>query len=95
MSNLNTNPIKMTIGVILNHIFDSYRKITLNMLTQSEDIVKQMSFDVNTPIYTVFNDVDKLGDIPTAALNPYTNQQYINLAWKIINKTGWYKIGLQ
>ena len=35
-----------------------------------------------------------MGDIASTALNTYTDHQYINLAYKIINKTGQYKIGL-
>ena len=33
-------------------------------------------------------------DISTANLNPYTNHQYINLSYKIINNHGRYKIVL-
>ena len=54
-----------------------------------------MTFDVKAPTDTIFNDVAELGDIATAYLNPYTNQQYINLVYNITNKNGRYKIGLQ
>ena len=47
-----------------------------------------MTFDVDAPISTVFNEVEELGDIYTTDLNPYTYYQYINLAYNIINKTG-------
>ena len=33
------------------------------MLTQCGDVVKQITFDVNTPIDTVFNNVKELLDI--------------------------------
>ena len=49
---------------------------------------KQMTSDMDTPIDTVFNNVESLVDISTVDLNPYTNQQYINLVNKIVNKTG-------
>ena len=49
------------------------------MLTQCDDVVKHMTFNVDTPIDTVFNDAGELGDIYTTSLNTYTNQQYINL----------------
>ena len=64
------------------------------MLTHREDVVKYMNFDVNILINTVFNNAKKLGGISTTALNPYTDQQYINLAYKILNKKSRYKIGL-
>ena len=53
-----------------------------------------MIFDVDSPIDTISNKFKELGDIATTALNPYTNQQYTNLAYNIINKTVQYKIGL-
>ena len=84
----NTKFINKTIGIILKHIFDNYGKITPQMLIQCEDVVKQTDFDVDVPIDAVFNDVEELGDISTTDLNPYTKQQYINLAYNIINKNG-------
>ena len=51
-------------------------------------MVKQITFDVGKKIGTIFSDVEELGDIATTDLNPYTNQQYINLDYNIINKTG-------
>ena len=54
-----------------------------------------MTFDVGTPTGIVLNGVEELGDITTTYINTYTNQQYINLAYNIINKTGQYKICLR
>ena len=50
--------------------------------------------DVHTPIYTTFNDVEELGDIAIADLNPYTDQNYIKVDYNIIYKTRQYKIAL-
>ena len=91
----NTTSTKKTIYVILKHLFDTHGKIITQMLTQQDDLVKKMTFDVDTPIDTVFNDVEELGDIATTYINSYTDHHYINLAYNIINKTGKYKIGLQ
>ena len=44
----NNKSIKNTINVILKNLFDIYSKITPQMLTQSEDFVKQITLDVNT-----------------------------------------------
>ena len=95
MRDCNINSIKNTIDVILKHLFDTYGKITPQIITQREDVVKQINFDVDAPIDTVLNGVEELVDIATADLNPYINQQYINLDYNIINKTGRYKIGLR
>ena len=40
------------------------------MLNKREDVVKQMIFYVYLPMDTVFNRIEELGDIATAALNP-------------------------
>ena len=50
---------------------------------------------MDAPIDTVLNNVKELVDIATSALNSYTDQHYINLAYNIINKTGRYKIDLR
>ena len=39
------------------------------MLTQREDVVKHMTFDVDTPVYTIFNDIKELGYISTTGIN--------------------------
>ena len=65
------------------------------MLTQRDDVVKQMTFDIDEPINTVFNYVEELGNINTADLNPYNDHQYINLDYNIINKAGQYRIRIR
>ena len=64
------------------------------MLTQSEDVVKQMNFYVDTPIGTVFNQVEELGDIANIDLNTYNKNKYTNSSYNIINKNWKCKIGL-
>ena len=58
LQNRNTNSVKKIIDVILNHLFGTYGKITPNMLTQRECIVKKMTFYVGGWIDTVFNEVE-------------------------------------
>ena len=48
----NTYFIKNKINVILKNLFNNYGKITPHMLTQWEDVVKQMDFDVEAQIDT-------------------------------------------
>ena len=55
---------------LVKYLFYTYGKIIPHMLTQHEDVVKQIIFDDNTPINTVLNDVEELVNIATAALNP-------------------------
>ena len=57
----------------LKHLFDTYGKITPQILTQREGVVKQMTFYVDTQIKTVFNDVEELGYIATTVINTYND----------------------
>ena len=43
---------------------------------------------------TVFNNVEELVDIAIVDINPYTDNQYTNLVYNILNETGQYKIGI-
>ena len=65
------------------------------MLTQSEDVVKHMTLDADKPIDTIFNNIEEFGDISASDINPYTNNNYINLYYNIIQKQFLCKIGLQ
>ena len=58
LHDLSTNSIKNTIDTILNNIFDTYSKITPMILNQREDVVKQMTFDVDRAIDTVLKNVE-------------------------------------
>ena len=49
-ANNHTNFINNTIDVILNNIFETYEKITPQMLNQREDVVKPMTFNVEKTI---------------------------------------------
>ena len=75
LHNCNTKSINKTNDFILKHIFNTYGETTPQMLIQHDYLVKQMTFDVNTPIDTVSRNVDELGDISTVALNKYSNKQ--------------------
>ena len=54
----NNNSTKKTIDIILKHLFGNYGKIPPQMITRCEDVVKQITFDVNAPIDNVFGGVE-------------------------------------
>ena len=57
LCNHNNNSIKKNIDIILKHLFDIYGKTTPQMIIQREDVDKHMTFDVNTSINTVFDNI--------------------------------------
>lgn len=70
------------------YLFCNYNRVTPTTLVEEEQKVLQWVFDPNLPIVLVFNKVDSLMDLSSAAGVPYTAKQLINFAYVIINKTG-------
>ena len=56
------------------------------MLTYCGYVVKHMTFDAETPIDTVFNDIEELGYIATVALNTYNKHKNTNFYYNFINR---------
>ena len=61
------------------------------MLQAEEKAVKEMYYDVTHPIDIIFNKVEDLNDLSIAAHADYTEQQWINIAYVIINNTTKYQ----
>ena len=57
LCNHNNNSINKNIDIILKHLFDIYGKTTPQMIIQREDVDNHMTFDVNTSINTVFDNI--------------------------------------
>ena len=61
------------------------------MLQHEEKLVKEIFYDPTHPIDVIFNIVEDLSDLSTAARANFTKQQLINIAYVIINSTGKYQ----
>lgn len=88
LRNRQTNSINLPIDDIIQHLYDTYGKITPKSLQDYEDRTKQMMFDPQQPIDDIFNAVMNLADYADAARAPYSQQQTINTAYNIIAKSG-------
>ena len=91
LRNWQTNTIDVAIPVIIDYLFSNHGQVTLAMLHQEEKNVKEMFYNPTHPIDVIFNKVEDLSDLSTAARAEFTEQQLINIAYISINTTGKYQ----
>ena len=85
-----TQTILAPIYQIIQFLFTNHGKVTQAKLHKEEQIVKSYTFNANEPIDVVFNKLEDLLDLSTAAECGYTGPQIIGMAYMILNKTGKY-----
>ena len=95
LKNRHTNTITVPLADIILYLFRNYGRVTPATLVDEEQKVLQWNFDPVLPIVLVFNKVDDLMDLASAAGSPYTAKQLINFAYVIINKTGKFTTGIR
>ena len=91
LRNRQTNTIDGSIPVIMYYLFSNHGRVTPAMLQAEEKAVKEMFNDPAHPIDVIFNKVEDLSNLSSAARANFTEQQLINIAYVIINKTGKYQ----
>ena len=90
-----TNTITVPLADIILYLFRNYGRVTPATLIDEEQRVLQWTFDPALPIVLVFNKVNDLMDLASAAGSPYTARQLINFAYVIINRTGKFATGVR
>ena len=90
-----TNTITVPLTDIILYLFRNYGRVTPATLVEEEQKVLQWIFDPHLPIVLVFNKVNDLMDLASAAGAPYTANQLINFGYVIINKTGKFTTGIR
>ena len=72
---------------MLQHLYDTYGKITEDKLEQNRQEMNQ-PYDVTLPIETLFAQIEDCVDFTDAARSPYTKTKTLNTAFLLIQKTG-------
>lgn len=90
-----TKKINKEIPEILNHLFNSYGKISPADLVTMKKRVQDYDLDPTKPIDILLSEIDDLADICDIAKNAMTRQQKIEMAYVIIWKTKKFKTALQ
>ena len=83
-----TNKIIAPVYNILQHLYETYGKITSDEVEQETMNLHQFVYDPQLPIDSVFTLCDEFADYMTAAKVPITQKQMIRHAYVIIKKTG-------
>ena len=91
LRNRQTNTIDVSIPVIFDYLFSNHGRVTPAMLHDEEKQVKEMFYDPAHPIDVIFNKVGDLWNLSSAARADFTEQQFINIACVILNRTGKYQ----
>jgi 6-pyruvoyl-tetrahydropterin synthase len=84
------NAIEVGVHQILQFLFNTYGKVSPQLLHAEEENVKAHTYDPTNPIGTVFNQVEDLVDYSEAAGILYTCNQSIGITYVILNKSGRY-----
>ena len=82
-----TEYTNITLYAMLQHLYDTYGKITEDKLEQNRQEMMQ-AYDVSLPIETLFAQIEDCVEFADAARNPYSQAQILNTAFLLVQKTG-------
>ena len=93
--NRTSNNITRPIFEVLEHLFDNFGEITPETFLEREAAVKAKSYDPNTPVDTLFKDIEDLVDLSGRAGVAMTQAQSIQIAYVILWRTTVFKHDLR
>ena len=85
--NPTTDMIHETIPEIFKYLQTTYGRITIQELSDKEDQLKNMTYDPQTPVDTVFNKLNWFQDLCILSKNKKTDTQLVHIAYLIFNRT--------
>ena len=89
-----TNTLTADIPVVLAHLFRTYGKISPDHLLNLDTELRKKVFDITQPLVLLYNEVEDLQELATAAQNPYTDTQLVNLGIRLIKNMADFEKGL-
>ena len=88
LRNRTTDSIDVPIVTVLAHLFTKYGSIDDDVLAHKEKLVREMQYNVQDPLISVYKEIEELEQLGKAALNPYSSSQLVTFALQIIKNTG-------
>ena len=82
--NRHTNTLTNTLPVVLDYLFQTYGEITDEELKLVEDNLKSRVFDITQPMAVMYNELQDLQDLATAANNAFSDKQFVNIGIQLI-----------
>ena len=87
ISDCNVGLVHITVRDIMFFLFQNYRNITHYNIEENDKKLKE-KWDANTPIEMLFDQIEDAQDFAAAAGQPYTNNQLLTTAYKLVHATG-------
>ena len=93
--NSHSNTITTNLPTILEFLFTTYGDIEQEHLDEKKEQLCAKVFDITQPMAVMFNEVEDLLELSTAAANPYTPRQVIKIAEQLIKNFNDFEKGLE
>ena len=87
VTNRTSNTITIPVYEVMDHLFSTYGDVTPSTFQAKDAALKSSTWDPNTPIDTLFQDIEDLVDLSGRAGVPMTPAQSITTAYVILWKT--------
>ena len=87
VTNRTSNTITIPVYEVMDHLFSTYGDVTPSTFQAKDAALKNSTWDPNTPIDTLFQDIEDLVDLSGRAGVPMTPAQLITTAYVILWKT--------
>ena len=93
LRNTITDCIDSPIITILNHLFTKYGRVNSETLAEKEKSVREIQYNPQDPLITIYKEIEHLERLGKASLNPYSPSQLISFAIQVIKNTGDFEEG--
>ena len=95
LRNNTTNAIDIPLHDVLDHLFERYGRVDADTLMDIEEKIKSSKYNPSDPLITFVNEIEELARLGTAANNPYSDMQKVQIGLRIIKNTGDFEQGLR
>ena len=95
LRNASTNTITCDVPTILSHLFANYGLIGDDTLTEAEQKIKEIQYNLLDPLVKVFDEIEELQHLGIAAKDPYSEAQLIKFGFQIIKNTHDFETGIE
>jgi translation initiation factor 2B subunit (eIF-2B alpha/beta/delta family) len=95
MRNSTTNSITKTIPQIFQYLFKKFGNIDSEQLMTEERAVRDMVYNLQDPLVTMYDAIDELERLGVAAENPYTTRQLISFGLEVLRNTREFEDGIR
>ena len=91
----NSNSIMLPVYDVLTHLFDRYGRVDAETLADIDAKVRNLIYDISEPLVTLFNEIEELARLATAASNPYSDMQQVQIGLRVIKNTHDFEAGIR